>query len=78
MAPAPLGRARVDLRLMDAQALDFPDAAFDAVVTSCVFCGANINRETVANLRQAGVEVQEVRPLVADIVLLITAERPAE
>ncbi len=28
----------VDLRVMDAQRLDFPDAYFDAVVTSCVFC----------------------------------------
>jgi ubiquinone/menaquinone biosynthesis C-methylase UbiE len=28
----------VDLRLMDAQALDFPDGAFDAVVATFVFC----------------------------------------
>lgn len=28
----------VDLRLMDAQKLDFPDGSFDAVVASCVFC----------------------------------------
>lgn len=28
----------VDLRLMDAQAMDFPDASFDTVVATCVFC----------------------------------------
>lgn len=27
-----------DLRLMDAQAMEFPDASFDAVVATCVFC----------------------------------------
>ena len=31
-------RSEVDLRVMDAQRLDFPDDYFDAVVTSCVFC----------------------------------------
>jgi ubiquinone/menaquinone biosynthesis C-methylase UbiE len=30
--------AAVDLALMDAQHLDFPDATFDAVVSTCVFC----------------------------------------
>jgi ubiquinone/menaquinone biosynthesis C-methylase UbiE len=28
----------VELALMDAQALDFPDSTFDAVVATCVFC----------------------------------------
>ena len=28
----------VDLRVMDAQHLDFPDASFDSVVSCCVFC----------------------------------------
>ena len=28
----------VDLRLMDAQQLDFPDETFDTVITTCVFC----------------------------------------
>ncbi len=28
----------VDLRLMDVQALDFPDDTFDTVLTACVFC----------------------------------------
>jgi len=47
LSPAMLARARaaasrlgvsVDLQLMDVQQLDFGDADFDAVVTSCVFC----------------------------------------
>jgi ubiquinone/menaquinone biosynthesis C-methylase UbiE len=28
----------VDLKLMDVQQLDFPDDAFDTVITTCVFC----------------------------------------
>jgi ubiquinone/menaquinone biosynthesis C-methylase UbiE len=28
----------LDLRVMDVQALDFPDATFDTVVTACTFC----------------------------------------
>jgi len=31
-------KVEVDLRVMDVQSLDFPDQAFDAIVTSCVFC----------------------------------------
>lgn len=47
LSPAMLQRAKakaaregyaVDLRLMDAQSLDFPDASFDAVVSTFVFC----------------------------------------
>jgi len=29
---------QVDLRLMDVQCLEFPDASFDTVVSACVFC----------------------------------------
>ncbi len=35
---AQAGMAAVELRLMDAQSLEFPDDSFDTVVTSCVFC----------------------------------------
>jgi ubiquinone/menaquinone biosynthesis C-methylase UbiE len=42
--------AAVDLTLMDAQHLDFPDATFDAVVSMCVFCSVP---DPVAGLREA-------------------------
>lgn len=108
----------VDLKLMDVQALDFPDETFDTVVTTCVFCsvpdpikglqeirrvcrkngkiimlehvrskkpivgtfmdilnpvvvrvvGANINRDTVGNLKKAGLDVQVEKDLMMDIV----------
>jgi ubiquinone/menaquinone biosynthesis C-methylase UbiE len=47
ISPGMLGRARprataykgvLDLRLMDVQALEFPDATFDTVATACTFC----------------------------------------
>lgn len=39
----------VDLRLMDAQHLDFADGVFDAVVATCVFCSVP---DPVAGLRE--------------------------
>jgi ubiquinone/menaquinone biosynthesis C-methylase UbiE len=42
--------AAVDLALMDAQHLDFPDGTFDAVVATCVFCSVP---DPVAGLREA-------------------------
>jgi ubiquinone/menaquinone biosynthesis C-methylase UbiE len=42
--------AAVDLVLMDAQHLDFPDATFDAVVSTCVFCSVP---DPVAGLGEA-------------------------
>jgi ubiquinone/menaquinone biosynthesis C-methylase UbiE len=108
----------VDLKLMDVQQLDFPDDAFDTVITTCVFCsvpdpikglqeirrvckkdgqiiilehvrsknlvigtmmdilnplvvrivGANINRNTIENLKHAGLKVEMEKDLMADIV----------
>ncbi len=46
---AKLGRA-ADLRIMDAQHLEFDDASFDAVAATCVFCSVP---DPVAGLRQA-------------------------
>ncbi len=116
----------VDLRLMDAQHLEFADDSFDTVVATCVFCsvpdpvlglqelrrvakpdgqilllehvrpegalgtladlanplvvrmmGANINRRTVENVRQAGLVITGVEPLWRDIFKLIVA-RPGK
>ena len=117
----------VDLREADVQALPFPDASFDTVIASCVFCsvpdallglrqlrrvlvpggqllllehvlsyralirpamklmnplvvrmmGANINRETVANVRRAGFIEVQVEDLWLDIVKRIEARAPA-
>lgn len=115
-----------DLRMGDIQALDFPDASFDSVVGTCVFCsvpdpvlglrelgrvlrpggqvlllehvrspnrilgalmdvlnplvvrvmGANINRNTVENVRAAGLGVDRVEDLDgAGIFKLIVARR---
>ncbi len=117
----------VDLRLMDVQNLEFPNATFDTVVATCVFCsvpdailglsevrrvtkpggqilllqhvrsespllgrlmdllnplvvrmmGANINRRTVEDVRQAGLILEEVKTLgMGDVFKLIVARRP--
>lgn len=47
---------RVDLRLMDAQRLEYPDDAFDAAVATFVFCSVP---DAVAGLRDLG---RVVRP----------------
>lgn len=119
-----LGRY-VDLRLMDAQKLDFSDESFDTVITTCVFCsvpdpikgleeikrvckkdgqiimlehvrsknplvgaimdflnpivvrivGANINRNTVENLKDAGINVETEKDLMMDIVKHLKCSR---
>lgn len=116
--------AKVDLRLMDVQQMEFADNTFDTVVTTCVFCtvpdpilglreiarvckpygrvlmlehvrscrsligslmdllnpivhgliGTNINRDTVQNVRSAGLEIIKVTPLWSDILLFIEAK----
>ncbi len=116
--------AKVDLRLMDAQKMDFPDQTFDTVITTCVFCtvpdpvaglreirrvckpdgqvvmlehvrscrpvlgalmdwlnplvygliGTNINRDTVENVKKAGLRVISVEKLWGDILLKIIAK----
>ncbi len=115
---------KVDLRLMDAQQMDFADNTFDTVVTTCVFCtvpdpvlglkeinrvckpdgqvlmlehvrsckplagplmdllnpvvrgliGTNINRDTLANIGKAGLEIVNVTRLWSDILLFIQAK----
>lgn len=135
LAPRMLGQARaraarlglaVDLREADAQALPFPDASFDTVVATFVFCsvpdpvrglsevhrvlrpggqllllehvltrkpvlrplmrllsplvvrvmGANIDRETVENVRRAGFVNVDVADCWLDIVKRIEARTP--
>lgn len=40
---------QIELREMDAQELDFPDASFDTIVSTCVFCSVPL---PVAGLRE--------------------------
>ena len=63
--------AKVELRLMDAQHLEFPDGAFDAAVATFVFCSVP---DPVAGLRELG---RVVRP-GGDIWLLehMRVDRP--
>jgi phosphatidylethanolamine/phosphatidyl-N-methylethanolamine N-methyltransferase len=118
-------RVEASLLLMDAQALEFEDSAFDSAVSTFVFCsvpdpvqglrevsrilrpggrvyllehvlsrkqpmrwamqrlnglvsnmgGANINRDTVANVEAAGFAMAEVQDLWSDVVKLIVAEK---
>lgn len=119
-----LGR-KVDLRLMDAQELEFPDETFDTIITTCVFCsvpdavkglkeirrvckkdgqiimlehvrsknkfigpvmdllnplvvrlvGANINRDTINNLKMAGLNISAEKDLMMDIVKHIKCQK---
>jgi ubiquinone/menaquinone biosynthesis C-methylase UbiE len=48
---AQLGR-RVDLRLGDAQVLDFPDASFDTVVCTLSLCAIPDERRAIAEMRR--------------------------
>ena len=113
------------VRQMDVHAMDFADASFDQVFTSCTFCsvpnpvaglaalarvlkpggllgmfehtgsrfypframlnvmnpvcrqlGPEINRDTVANVRAAGFEVEHVTNLYLDVVKTIEARAP--
>ena len=116
---------KVNLRLMDVQALVFPDETFDTIITTCVFCsvpdpikglqeirrvckkdgkiimlehvrskkpfvgkimdilnpivvrivGANINRDTVENIKKAGLIVNVEQDLMVDIVKHLSCER---
>jgi ubiquinone/menaquinone biosynthesis C-methylase UbiE len=72
LSPAMLQRAKakaasagnaVDLCLMDAQHMDFPDASFDTVVSTCVFCSVP---DAVRGLR----EVRRVTRPGGQILLL--------
>lgn len=117
-------RLDVDLRLMDAQHLEFPAGDFDTAVATFVFCsvpdpiqglrelsrvvrtdgdiwllehmrmdkpvvgalmdilnpiivrlmGANINRRTVENIKQAGLRIISVRNMKGELIKLIHAQ----
>lgn len=116
---------RMTVMRQDVQALEFEDAQFDQVFTSCTFCsvprpvdglrelhrvlkpggelamfehtgskvfpfrqvldwmtpltrglGPEMNRDTVANVRAAGFEVERVRNVYLDVVRIILARKP--
>lgn len=80
LAPGMLDRAakrarqlgvQVDLRLMDAQKLEFPDATFDTVAGTCVFCSVP---DAVLGLR----EVKRVTKPGGQVLLLqhVRSESP--
>lgn len=117
---------QMTLSHQDVLELDFPDARFDQVFTSCTFCsvprpvdglrqllrvlkpggelhmfehtgsklpvfrqvmdfmtllsrhfGPDMNRDTVANVRAAGFEIERVRNVYLDVVKIIHARKPA-
>jgi ubiquinone/menaquinone biosynthesis C-methylase UbiE len=67
---------RLDLRVMDVQALEFPDAVFDTVVTACTFCSVPDPvrglRELYRCLKPGGLLLmfEHVRSRVGPIALL--------
>ncbi len=117
---------QMTLRQMDVHEMDFADASFDQIYTSCTFCsvpdpvkgltalrrvlkpggtlhmfehtgskyfpfnvmlnfmnpvfrnlGPEINRDTVANVREAGFEISKVTNIFLDVVKTIEATAPA-
>ena len=118
-------KGRLKLRQLDVHDLDYPDATFDQVFTSCTFCsvpdpvnglralrrvlrpggtigmfehtgsrifpfglmlnlmtplvrrlGPELNRDTVANVRQAGFVDLQVEPVYLDVVKVIHGVTP--
>lgn len=52
----------IDLQIMDAQRLNFPDGSFDAAVTTCVFCSAP---NPVQGMRELG---RVVKPFIGPLM----------